>query len=173
MVIFHSLVIILSATNWDDEEINKRADFLFQDAKTLWQYPKELDLKLEFKDTDKEFYTLDDDIDITGKKPLYFEIFNEKYNTKSWNDLYIQLIKLLINFDEKIAQLLLKDDDFSGKNRKIFSSTKDNEKGKQVEIKENYFVETNLSANAIMSYIKLICEKFGLSGDDFIYTIRN
>ena len=115
-------MIILSATNWDDEEINKRADFLFQDAKTLWQYPKELDLKLEFKDTDKEFYTLDDDIDITGEKPLYFEIFNEKYNTKSWNDLYIQLIKLLINFDEKIAQLLLKDDDFSGKNRKIFSS---------------------------------------------------
>lgn len=163
----------INSLNWDDNEINKRANILFEDAKILWTYPKELDLKLEFKDTDKEFYTLEDDIDVTGKKPLYFEIFNEKYNTKSWNDLYIQLIKLLIDFDETIAQLLLKDDDFSGKNRKIFSSTKDNEKGKQVEIKENYFVETNLSANAIMSYIKLICEKFGLSGDDFIYTIKD
>jgi len=41
------------------------------------------------------------------------------------------------------------------------------------KIKENYFVETNLSANTIMTYVKLICEKFGLSGDDFVYTIKD
>jgi len=134
--------------------------------------PKKLDLKLDFQNTDKEFYTLDDDIDITGKKPLYFELLNEKHSAKSWSDLFVNVVKILVDFDWDIAKSLLSDDDFSGKNRKIFSTTKDNPKGKQIEIRESFFLETLLSANAIMTYIKLICEKFGLSGDDFVYTIK-
>lgn len=162
----------INATNWDDSEINQRAHVLFEEAKMLWQYPIELDLKLDFKNTDKEFYTLDDEIDVTGKKPVFFELFNEKYIVKSWNDLYVNVVKILVNFDSDIAKSLLSDDDFSGKNRKIISSSKDNERGKQIEIKENYFIETNLSANAIITYVKLTCEKFGLSGDDFVYTVH-
>lgn len=161
----------IDAANWGDNEINQRADVLFEEAKLLWKYPKELDLKLDFKDSDKEFYTLDDDIDITGKKPLYFELLNEKHSTKSWRDLYINVIKILVDFDSDIAKLLLIDDDFSGKKQRIISSI-ESDCREAYEIKENYFVETNLSANSIMTYVKLICEKFGLSGSDFIYTVK-
>lgn len=161
----------INAINWDDSEISKRASALFEDAKTLWQYPKELDLKLDFQSNDKEFYCLDDDVDVTGKKPLCFEILNEKHNTKSWNDLYINVVKILIDYDWDIASSLLVDDDFSGKKQRIISK-QESDCRKAYEIKENYFVETNLSANAIMTYVKLICEKFGLRGDDFIYTIK-
>jgi len=162
----------INATNWDDEEINKRAELLFEDAKTLWQYPKELDLKLDFQNADKEFYTLDDDIDVTGKKPLYFELFNEKHSVRSWNDLYTQIVKILVDFNSEIARSLLTDDDFSGKKQRIISSI-ENDCRKAFEVKENYYIETNLSANAIMTYVKLICEKFGLSGDDLVYAIKD
>ena len=162
----------IDAVNWGDNEINQRADVLFEEAKILWEYPKKLDLKLDFKDTDKEFYTLDDDVDITGKKPLYFELFNEKHSVKSWNDLYINVIKILVDFDLEIANSLLQDDDFSGKKQRIISSC-ESECRKAYEIRDSYFVETNLSANSIMTYVKLICEKFGLNGSDFIYTIRD
>lgn len=162
----------INSVNWDDNEINKRANILFEDAKLLWEYPKKLDLKLEFNDTDKEFYTLEDEIDVTGKKPLNFELFNQKYNTKSWNDLYINIVKILVDFDYNTAKSLLIDDDFSGKKQRIISSNECDCR-KPYEIKENYFIETNLSANAIMTYVKLICEKFGLFEDDFIYTIKN
>ncbi len=77
----------------------------------------------------------------------------------------------MVNFDSNIARLLLTDDDFSGKKQRIISSI-ESQCRKGYEIKENYFIETNLSANAIMTYVKLICEKFGLSGDDFVYTIK-
>jgi uncharacterized protein with ParB-like and HNH nuclease domain len=162
----------LSTTNWDDNEINKRADVLFEEAKTVWQYPKELDLKLDFQSTDKEFYTLDDDIDITGKKPFYFELFNEKHSVKSWSDLYVNVVKILVDFDSEIAKSLLQDDDFSGKKQRIISSI-ETDCRKPYKIQEFYFVETNLSAGGIMTYVKLICEKFGLNGSDFIYAIRN
>lgn len=162
----------INSVNWDDTEINKRANSLFEDAKVLWEYPTELDLKLDFQNTDKEFYTLEDDIDVTGKKPLYFEIFNEKHSVKSWNDLYVNVVKILVNFDSDIAKSLLIDDDFSGKKQRIISSS-ESDCRKGYKIKEDYFIETNLSANAIMTYVKLICEKFYLSGDDFIYTIKD
>ncbi|MDQ1244290.1 MAG: hypothetical protein QG565_630 [Campylobacterota bacterium] len=162
----------IDAANWGDNEINQRADILFEEAKILWEYPRELDLKLDFKDIDKEFYTLDDDIDITGKKPLYFEVFNEKHSVKSWNDLYVNVVKILVDFDYDIAKSLLIDDDFSGKKQRIISSM-ETDCRKPYEIKNSYFVETNLSANSIMTYVKLICEKFGLSGGDFVYTIRD
>lgn len=64
------------------------------------------------------------------------------------------------------------DDDFSGKKQRIISSC-ESECRKAYEIRDSYFIETNLSANSIMTYVKLICEKFGLSGDDFVYTIRD
>lgn len=162
----------INSINWDDGEINKRANILFEDAKILWEYPKELDLKIDFQNTDKEFYTLDDDIDVTGKKPLYFELLNEKYKVKYWRDIYINVVKILVDFDWEIAQSLLKDDDFSGKKQRIISSI-ESDCREAYEVKENYFIETNLSANAIMTYVKLICEKFSLSGDDFIYTIKD
>jgi hypothetical protein len=162
----------INATSWDDTEINKRAEALFEDAKILWQYPKELDLKLDFQNTDKEFYALDDDIDITGKKPSYFELLNEKHKVKYWRDIYINVVKILVDFDWDIAKSLLSDDDFSGKKQRIISSI-ESDCREAYKIKENYFIETNLSANAIMNYVKLICEKFGLSGDDFVYAIKD
>ena len=158
--------------SWDGGEINKRADLLFEDAKILWQYPRELDLKLDFQNIDKEFYTLEDDINVTNKKPSYFELLDEKYRVKSWRVLYINIVKILVDFDSDIAKSLLSDDDFSGKKQRIISSI-ESDCREAYKIKENYFIETNLSANAIMTYVKLICEKFGLSGDDFVYTIKD
>lgn len=163
---------LIDSTDWGEEEINKRAEHLFYEANNIWKYPKELDLKLELNNFDKEFYTLDDDIDITGKKPLYFELFGEKHSVKSWNNLYINVIKILVDFDWEIARSLLNDDDFNGKKQRIISRIDSNCR-KPYEIKESFFVETNLSANAIMTYTKLICEKFGLSGDNFIYVIND
>jgi len=162
----------INAKSWDDTEINTRADVLFNDAKILWNYPKELDLKIDFQDTNKEFYSLDDDIDITGKKPLYFELFNEKHVVKSWSDLYVTSVKILVEYDWNIAKSLLLDDDFSGKKQRIISSNEEDCR-KAYKIRDNYFIETNLSANAIMTYVKLICEKFGLNSNDFIYTIKD
>ena len=101
-----------------------------------------------------------------------FEFFGEKYSVTSWIDLFVKVIKILFSLDEEKARMIVNDSDFIGRNRKIFSSIRDNKKGKQIEIKESLFLETNLSANAIIYYVKLTCEKFGLNGDDFIYVIN-
>ena len=160
----------VNLSSWDEEEIHKRALNLFNDAKYIWTYPKELVLQIELEDEDKEFYTLDDEMDVTGKKPLYFEVFGEKVKVGSWSEFFLKAINKLYEFDENIAKSLLLDNDFSGKKQRILSSIEENIR-KPFQLKEGFFVETNLSAKSILNYTKLICEKFGLSGDDFIYAI--
>lgn len=157
----------INASTWGESEINRRANVIFEDAKLLWNYPEHLDLKLDFQNNDKEFYTLDDNIDVTNKKPIYFELLHEKYIITTWKDIYINLMKILVDFDWEVAKSLLIDDDLKGK----FSTVPDNFRTPR-EIKDSYFIETNLSANTIMNYVKLICEKFELSGDDFIYAVK-
>ncbi len=163
----------IDATNWGDNEINQRADVLFEEAKLLWKYPKELDLKLDFKDSDKEFYTLDDDVDIDGKKqkPHYFEFLNEKIKVKSWADLFVKLVEKIVEIDNKAFDILLNDDDFKSKRYSVFSN-QEIDMRKPHRLNDNFFIEKDYSANAIMTYVKLICEKFGLSGSDFIYTVK-
>lgn len=160
----------LDLTSWDEEEMNKRSSSLFEDAKAIWNYPKDLVLQIEIEDEDKEFYTLDDEVDVTGKKPLYFEFSGEKVKVESWSELFLKAIEKLYEYDENIAKSLLFDDDFSGKKQRILSSMEGNIR-KPFQLKEGFFIETNLSAKSILNYTKLICEKFGLSGDDFVYAI--
>jgi len=165
--------IFKDSDNWGEKEITDRANDLFSEAKKLWQYPKQLDLKCTSNsDNDKEFYTLEDEIDVTGMKISSFELFGEKYSVTSWVDLFEKVVKILFSLDEEKARMIVNDSDFIGRNRKIFSSTRDNIKGKQVEINDSLFLETNLSARSIISYVKLICEKFGLTDDNFIYIVK-
>jgi uncharacterized protein with ParB-like and HNH nuclease domain len=160
----------LDLSSWDEEEMIKRSLSLFEDAKVIWNYPKDLVLQIKIEDEDKEFYTLDDEVDVTGKKPLYFEFSGEKVKVGSWSELFLKVIEKLYEFDENIAKSLLFDDDFSGKKQRILSSIEENIR-KPFQLKEGFFIETNLSAKSILNYTKLICEKFGLSGDDFVYAI--
>lgn len=160
----------IDVSSWDEEEINKRALSLFNDANDIWMYPKDLVLQIEIQDEDKEFYTLDDEVDVTGRKPLYFEFSGEKVKVGSWSEFFLKAIEKLYEVNENIAKSLLLDDDFSGKKQRILSSIGENIR-KPFQLKDGFFVETNLSAKSILNYTKLICEKFGLSGDDFIYAI--
>ena len=158
----------INSDNWGEEEITFRANDLFSEAKKVWQYPIQLDLKcISNSDNDKEFYTLDDEVDVTGMKVRSFELIGEKHSVTSWVDLFVKVIKILLSLDEEKIMRMLNDKDFIGKHRKIFSSLRDNINGKQIEIKESLFLETNLSANAIISNVKLTCEKFGLIDADF------
>ena len=120
---------------------------------------------------EKEFYTMDDDFDITGKKPISFEIDGIKFSVKSWKEILIKTLEYLSDINLSIVKSFTQDSDFQGREKRIISSSEDNIR-QAAKIKDGIFVETNLSANSILANIKLICEKFGLENDDFIYYVK-
>ncbi len=120
---------------------------------------------------EKEFYTIDDDFDITGKKPISFEIDGIRFSVKSWKEILIKTLEYLSDINLSIVKSFTQDSDFQGREKRIISSSEDNIR-QAAKIKDGIFVETNLSANSILANIKLICEKFGLENDDFIYYVK-
>ena len=160
----------INSNSWNEEKIKQRADLLFEEAKELWNYENN-DMDILKSIDEKEFYTIDDDFDITGKKPISFEIDGQKFNVKSWKEILIKTLEYLSEIDLSIVKSFTQDNDFQGRERRIISTNKDDMRN-HIQLKDGIFVETNLSANSIIANIKLICEKFGLDNDDFIYYVK-
>jgi uncharacterized protein with ParB-like and HNH nuclease domain len=155
----------IKVDKWGEEEILYRAKDLFVKAKEIWQYPQH-NLKLMTND-DKEFYNLDDEINVTNLKIKSFELLGDRYNVKNWKELWIQVIDKLMDLDESQFRTIL-NNNASIKN--IFSSSVENLRYGEA-IREGLYIETSFGANNIINYIKLICGKLGLKEDDFTYII--
>jgi len=154
----------IDSNSWSETEIRKRANLLFEEAKEVWNYEN---ISMDILSEDKEFYTLEDNVDITGKKPIAFELNRAKYNVRSWKEILIKTLEVLSDLDYNHVKSFTYDSDFQGRERRIVSKNMD-EMRKAEKIKDDIYVETNLSANSIIANIKLICEKFGLE-ESFIF----
>jgi len=160
----------INSNFWGEKEIKQRADWLFDDAKELWKY-KDISIDILLNSEEKEYYTLDDDIDVTGKKPIAFELYGLKYSVKSWKEIFIKTLEILVQKDFDTIKKFTTDSDFQGRERRIISDSKSDIRQAQ-RIKDDIFVEINLSANSILANIKLVCEKFELENDEFLYFVK-
>ncbi|AKL96174.1 hypothetical protein CACET_c27290 [Clostridium aceticum] len=162
---------LYSSESWNEEEIEKRANELFKTAIKCWKMPK-VDEKLihsvEF--IEKEFFDLSDEIDVTGRKPIAFEILGQKHTVNSWKSFMYEASKILYNLEEKIFKTFVYDNDFSGRKSRIISSRKDMRE--PVQITDGIFIETNLNANSVLNYVKLMMEKYEMSDEDMRFWIK-
>ncbi len=108
----------------------------------------------------KEKYTetsLEDIVDISKTKPIFLKINDEEINIQNWIDIYILVIKNMLNNGVLSVGELLEFPITNGK--KIFFSL-DATKVKKPQQIDEVFVDTNLSANNAMEYLKKICSEF-------------
>jgi len=147
---------------WDKEEIEKRALYLFEIVKNIFPMP-------EFKEVfiEDDYYNLDDFFEVTARKVKKIEFQNEIIRVSSWIDAFVKISTKFYEIDENIFKSFINDTDFFGKKRKIISYNPDILR-RDRKIKDVY-IEANLSANAILNYIKLMAEKYDLRGDDIIF----
>lgn len=158
--------------NWNKEEIEKRAKFLYENiALNIWKFPTIEEL-LFIKSETQEFYTLNDSVDVTGTKPKKIKIDNEilVIKKRSWIECFIQFNNYLYNYDTQLFESFIFDDDFQGKERRIITNQSELcRKPIKLNDNANIYIESNLSATAILKYIKLIAEKYGLEDDVIFY----
>jgi len=163
-----------SLSSWDKEEIEKRAEFLYENiALTIWKFPIIKD-SLFIKSEVQEFYTLNDSADVTGTKPKKIKIDNEVLVIKkrSWIECFTQFNNYLYNYDTELFESFIFDDDFQGRERRIITNHSELCR-KPIKLNDNVniYIESNLSATAILKYMKLISEKYGLEDDDVIFYV--
>lgn len=159
--------------SWNKEEIEKRALNLFQEiALNIWDFP-EIDELLYIQSIKQDYYTLDDNFDATGSQIKKISVLNNIVVTNSWISCFKDFSKILYNFDENMFASFILDDDFQGREQRIITDNPELcRKPVQFDEKINIYLESNLSANRILSYMKLIAEKYELEGDDVIFYLN-
>lgn len=96
---------ISSCTQWTEKEILERMRLLTQRAKEIWSLPTSSYIPPE-KITDD--YTLQDDIDFTGRNLVSFDLFDTTYKVDSWKSMQIHVVnELYEKFPEIIKDLIL------------------------------------------------------------------
>ena len=162
---------VIDKKSWTIRDIKNRAKRLAKIILERYKIDKVDDSSIEFDYV--EPITLDDYNDITGKKLVSFKLFGEIYRQKRYALMLLDVIKIL---DKKVPGKL---EDLAEKNYS-FSSTKRkhvhiNTDGKGMrwawKVKENVYLEANLSAWACMRFIENLLYEYGIQKDEFIVYI--
>ncbi|ODS35208.1 MAG: hypothetical protein A7316_10720 [Candidatus Altiarchaeales archaeon WOR_SM1_86-2] len=147
---------------WNEETINKRANILKDIAFNIWEYPKTNYLPAE--DT-PNLFSLSDDYNFTGEKIKSFIFRDQEYAVKSWKDFYQKISSILYDYDPSIFNSFITDDDFKMRKRVMISETKENLVN-PLKVSDNLFIETNLSAESVLSIIRMVLNKYEIDEDE-------
>lgn len=158
--------------NWTAEEIMNRNKEITEKILKVWSLPnidkkylveKEVDISGEVD--------INEDINVTRKTPYQLIVMGEEFTISSWKEMLLKTCEFFYDFDNDVFKTLINHNDFVGRNRVIISD-KEGETGKYEKIGEDLYIQINLSANAILNYVRLIVEKFDGFESEVFYKIR-
>lgn len=150
---------------WNKESIVNRAKELFEIAKEIWFIPEEYNKVSNNEITNYSIdYNIMEEINVTGEKPRQLIVADMEYNVNSWKDLFRKLSDLLYDFDQNTFEKFLRHSDFKGREKRIVSDTSEG-MNSPYQIAKGIYIETNLNANAIINYCRIMAEHFELQDD--------
>lgn len=146
---------------WNEYEIINRANYLKDRALKIWTFPNS---EYQSEEDNLKIFTLnDDDISFAGEKILSYQFMEEKEKTiHSWKDFYKIISSILYELDPiKFKQIIL-DHNYNYEGLA---------KGRDSYKINEFYIYTNLSAEAILSRLRVLIEKIGLDLNDLSFTI--
>ena len=146
---------------WNENTIIKRAEKLKNIALKIWAYPKTDYVSLE---QEANQFNLSEDYNFTGEKIKSFIFLGQIYTVNSWKDFYRVLSQNLYDLAPDIFNSFFNDGDFTN-GRKMISDNKENLRS-PLEITENIYIESNLSAEAIVNMARLMLRKYEIEEDE-------
>ena len=110
--------------------------------------------------------------DLTYKRPYGFSFKGKAYrNVHVWKKVYELLLKQLEKNEPGFSRLTSDSRFISNRGNKSFSKS-ENDLRSPLKINNNFYAETNLSANHISNAILKLLDVFGYSEEDFIVYLR-
>lgn len=139
---------------WDGEAIEARSQSLAERCLNIWPYFGEK--------PNGDAVTLDT---VTGRTPVAVVLLNQQYPVKSWRDVMTVTLNgitdLVPEQFEKLAQQFQR---MISKDQSRFRTSR--------ELKNGYFVDTNVSARNCYRFCQQAIQEIDLSGDDWRVTVE-
>ncbi|VEU55927.1 HNH endonuclease family protein [Metamycoplasma orale] len=153
---------------WNEDSIVKRADRLANIVCEIFSLPQEV---FDYKIVEDEIkqINIDDKIDLTFTKPVYFNLLGEMVDLTSYGDL-IKKVSNILYYQDSTTMKKLAQNNWKLPNGTSVQITNDPKKlNKAIEIDENsgIYIEGTKNANAVITFIKAILSEFDIAHDDF------
>ncbi len=154
---FHTSKLKLSyklgeAEEWNEQTILDRSKKLASEAIQIWSYPT---TTFEKPIEQKEVYTLDEEVDFTGRKPKQISVMSKSFNIKYWRDILKIICDELYLYSPTEFNLLMKNSEL----KKYFAFEENQQTLRQpIPFNNNKYVDGNQSANSIINFSKKLCD---------------
>lgn len=165
----HMNVWIAQQDHWGLEELETRNQILMQKALAIWPLP-ETDFQPEEKQIDS--YSLDDDVDLSGRDIVRFGYKNTEQPVTSWIDMMEQILKILHAEDKSVlSRLAYSTDDTNDLN--VYVSHNPQDLRNALEIDTDIFVERNTSTSTKISMLRKFFKAYGANEADLVFYLKD
>lgn len=157
---------IAKQNKWTLEEIEDRNKHLMNQAIKIWMEPLS-----SFKPEKKQFdaYTLDDDVDLSGRFIMYFGFKNIEHTVTSWVEMFQKVLQILYLEDKSIITKLAVSSNlgiatYFGFNKLEFNMS--------VEIGNGIYVNTNTSTSRKVFILRNVFRLYEANPNDLVFYLR-
>lgn len=152
---------------WTLAELEERSDCLRDRALTIWRLPA-TGFQPEQRQLDS--YTLDDDVELTGRMLARFTFKHTEQPVASWVEMFQKVVQILYAEDKTIiTKLALSDED----NIAFHFSVKPDAFIKSMEIGDGIYVWTNTSTQSKLSVLSRLFKLYGEDPADLVFYLRD
>lgn len=155
--------------HWGLAELEARNQMLMQRALTIWPLPVS-----DFKPAEKQMdsYSLDDDVDLSGRDIVRFGYKNTEQPVTSWIDMMEQILKILHAEDKSVLSRLAYS---KGETNDLDSyvSNKPQDLRNALEIDTDIYVERNTSTSTKISMLRKFFKAYGANEEDLVFYLKD
>ena len=158
---------IAKKNKWSLAELEERSQYLMNKALEIWKFPV-----TDFKPAEKQMdtFTLEDDINLTGRSIAKFSYKSMEQPVTSWVEMYESMMKILHSEDKSILSKLAhikNDNDIS-----VHVSTNKSDLRGYIEIENGLYMERNTSTWLKISLLKRFFKLYDAEPSDLVFYLR-
>ena len=155
--------------HWGLTELEARNQMLMQRALTIWPLPA-----TDFKPAEKQMdsYSLDDDVELSGRDIVRFGYKNTEQPVTSWIDMMEQILKILHAEDKSVLSRLAYS---KGETNDLDAcvSNKPHDLRNALEIDTDIYVERNTSTPTKISMLRKFFKAYGANEEDLVFYLKD
>lgn len=160
---------IASRDQWGLAELEERNKLMVDRSLQIWPLPETV-----YKPAEKQldFYTLEDDADLSGREIVRFGYKSIEQPVDSWITMMEQVLKMLHAEDKSVLAQLAHTNNPDNDLNDYVSDNPSNLRA-PLEIDKNIYVERNTSTNTKLSMLQKFFRAYGQNQEDLVFYLKD
>ncbi len=160
---------VAAQPKWTLAELEARNDMLMRKALEIWSLPT-----TSYQPAKKQLdcYTLEDDVDLSGRDILSFEYKNTTIPVNSWIAMQEQVLKILHEEDKSVLTLLAHTNNPDNDLNSYVSDNPADLRG-ALPLVDGIYLERNTSTSTKISMLRKFFRAYGTNTEDLIFYLKD